>query len=226
MIFDYLAKVRKTFVTNFVRIYYSQFGEDTVLRELLGKKQDGVYVDVGCYHPKKYSNTYLLHKRGWSGVNIDMEEEKIALFRLARPHDYNVVAAISDAKREAVVFRDRSHSLGTSIVPGQIKADRDDLEELTVETKTLDEILSETRYAGRQIDVISIDCEGHDFPVLQSLSLKTYRPKIIIIESQDREIESIVASDMYRYLKSAGYRLRSWMHLSLLFVLEGSYADR
>ena len=34
-------------------------------------------MDVGCFHHKKHSNTYLLHKRGWFGINIDMEKEKI-----------------------------------------------------------------------------------------------------------------------------------------------------
>ena len=75
MVTDFLARVRKAFITDFVRTYYSQFGEDTILRELLGKKRGGVYVDVGCYHPRKFSNTYLLHRRGWSGVNIDMEDQ-------------------------------------------------------------------------------------------------------------------------------------------------------
>ena len=38
---------------------------------------DGFYVDVGCFHPKKHSNTYLLYKRGWSGINIDVEKTNL-----------------------------------------------------------------------------------------------------------------------------------------------------
>ena len=55
--------------------FYSQFGEDKILNELIPNKfTNGFYVDVGCFHPKKYSNTYILFRRGWRGINIDMED--------------------------------------------------------------------------------------------------------------------------------------------------------
>ena len=43
--------------------YFSQFGEDMVLANLFGSREGGFYVDVGCFHPKQWSNTYLLHKK-------------------------------------------------------------------------------------------------------------------------------------------------------------------
>jgi FkbM family methyltransferase len=223
---EFLKRVRKTFLTNYRRTYYSQFGEDTILRELLRKRRDGFYVDVGCYHPKKFSNTYMLRSLGWRGVNIDMEEEKIQLFRLARPQDFNVVAAVSDVRQQVTIHRDRLHSLGSTIVPGLLAKEDAGLETLSLQTRTLDDILAESPLAGKPIDVLSIDCEGHDFQVLKSLSLATYQPKVIIVESHARDIEAIVAGPMYQYLVGQRYALRSWMHLSLVFVLQGSYADR
>jgi hypothetical protein len=222
---NFLKRIRKTFLTNYRRTYYAQFGEDTILRELIGKKRGGFYVDVGCYHPKKFSNTYMLHTRGWNGVNIDMEQEKVNLFRLARPRDFNVVAAVSDVRQQVTIHRDRPHSLGSTIVPGLLPKEDPNLAPLTLVTRSLDEILGASPWAGKEIDVISIDCEGHDFQVLKSLSLATYRPKVIIIESHARDIEAIVAGPMYQYLVGQQYALRSWMHLSLVFVLKGSYAD-
>jgi len=49
---------------------YSMYGEDLFIKEFFKKKQIGFYVDVGCYHPIDGSNTYLLYKKGWKGVNI------------------------------------------------------------------------------------------------------------------------------------------------------------
>ena len=93
-----LKLFNKAFLTNFIKFHYSQFGEDIILREILKKEiSNGFYIDVGCYHPKKFSNTYRLYKKGWSGINIDMEEDKISLFNMVRPRDINVLSPRSSA---------------------------------------------------------------------------------------------------------------------------------
>ena len=55
---------------------YSQFEEDLVIKEIFGNFV-GKYVDIGCFHPVKYNNTALLHKNGWTGTNIDLNQLKI-----------------------------------------------------------------------------------------------------------------------------------------------------
>ena len=75
---DKLSLLRQVYLKKLDKNFYSQFGEDKILFELIPKNfKSGFYVDVGCFHHKKYSNTYLLHKRGWVGVNIDMEKKKL-----------------------------------------------------------------------------------------------------------------------------------------------------
>ena len=58
----------------------------------------GFYVDVGCQHPIWNNNTYLLFKRGWGGVNIDLDQSNINLFKIARPKDFNICSALSSTK--------------------------------------------------------------------------------------------------------------------------------
>jgi len=72
-------------------------------------------MDVGCYHPKKFSNTYMLYKKGWSGINIDMEEDKITLFDMVRPRDLNVLSPISDKEEEVTLYRYSKYGLGSTI---------------------------------------------------------------------------------------------------------------
>ena len=48
----------------------SQFGEDKKIFKLFKKK--GTYLDLGCFHPIRDNNTYLMYKSGWSGINIDL----------------------------------------------------------------------------------------------------------------------------------------------------------
>jgi hypothetical protein len=32
----------------------------------------GKFLDLGCYLPKKINNTFLLETKGWNGVSIDI----------------------------------------------------------------------------------------------------------------------------------------------------------
>ena len=43
-------------------------------------KDKGFYIDIGCYHPLKYSQTHKLYKLGWSGINVDISQDSIDLF--------------------------------------------------------------------------------------------------------------------------------------------------
>ena len=70
-----LNLLRQTYFKTINKNYFSQFGEDRIIKELIKPNyKNGFYIDVGCYHPKKHSNTYLLFKKKkWSGINIYIE---------------------------------------------------------------------------------------------------------------------------------------------------------
>jgi FkbM family methyltransferase len=216
---------RKTFVTNHVRVHYAQFGEDIALREIFGRRRHGMYVDVGCYHPRKYSNTHALHGRGWHGINVDMEAAKIRMFQLLRPRDWNVVAAVSDMPGTVRMYRTRDFGLETTIDEKVARRARDrlqtDAECLTVEVpaRALEDIVASSPFHAERIDLLSIDAEGHDFAVLRSFDLDARRPEVIIIEDHDGDIESILRGEMYAHLRSRGYRLHAWHAPSLIFRL-------
>ena len=76
---------------------FAQFGEDAVLAELFRDTSHGIYIDVGAHHPYRYSNTYLLHKKGWHGTNIDPYPYTIRLFNMARPQDKNICSGVGNA---------------------------------------------------------------------------------------------------------------------------------
>ena len=67
-----------------VRATYSQNQEDLFINNYFKDKKHGFYLDIGCYHPIKYSNTALLHNRGWQGINIDMNQT-LSLIHISEP---------------------------------------------------------------------------------------------------------------------------------------------
>ena len=91
--------------------YYSGWGEDVFIYKFFVYSKNGFYFDIGSYHPIKYSNTCLLHKQGWKGVNIDVNQTSIDLFNIAeRPKDKKIYAknAIFDTSDYANYFIDHS----------------------------------------------------------------------------------------------------------------------
>ena len=73
------------------------------------KKRNGIYVDVGAYHPKLFSNTYLFYKKGWRGICVDPNPEVGKMFRLARPRDVFLNVGVGD--------------VGGSWMPDQVRHD-------------------------------------------------------------------------------------------------------
>jgi len=218
-IFNFLYLARQSFFRKINKNFYSQFGEDRVLKEILKKNiNKGFYVDVGCYHPKKHSNTYLLYKKGWRGINIDIEKNKIEVFRMSRPDDINILDAVSDKKRSVKVHKTQDYGVGSKIIDNT----KTKKNFKTLITKTLNEVIEKTIYKNRRIDLLNIDTEGEDLNVLKSLNIKKYNPSIIIIESHLTSINEILKSKIYIFLVRKKYKLRSWNFFSLIFTLKNS----
>jgi hypothetical protein len=83
---------------------FSQFGEDLYLLRYFDAQMEGFYVDVGALHPFTFSNTYLLHRCGWRGINIEPAPDGAMAFRRYRPRDVNLQVAVASAEGQ-VPFR-------------------------------------------------------------------------------------------------------------------------
>lgn len=189
--------------------YFSQFGEDILVYNLLRttRNQKGIYVDVGAFDPMLFSNTHLLYKRGWRGINIDLEDDKIKKFNRYRPDDINLVRAVSNKKMSMKCLR-YHHPATTRIVPVDESDEVSLIGELPIEVKrletvTLSEILDEHLDRGQAIDYLNVDCEGHEIEVLEGLDFDRYAPKLISVEAQSPEQRS----NMDQFLGEKGYRM-------------------
>jgi hypothetical protein len=92
------------------RVSYSQFGEDLWLADFFAEQPTGLYVDVGAFDPFLFSNTLLLYRQGWHGINIEPHPDALARLQRFRPRDTNLGLAISDVNGEAAFRLDGSFS--------------------------------------------------------------------------------------------------------------------
>ena len=225
LFFKKILLFRLTFFKKINKNFYSQFGEDKILNELIPKNfTNGFYVDVGCFHPKKHSNTYMLFKKGWKGINIDMEKDKIATFNLARPNDYNFLGAISNKIEKVKIYRNQKFGVSSTINKNVIK-NEDIIDDDYIQTTTLNIVLETSPFKGKKIDLLNIDTEGNDFKVIKSLNIDVYNPSIIIIETHLKKIDEIIKSDIYLFLIRHKYILKSWNVYSLIFIKESYYEN-
>ena len=209
LIVDYLYAISKIlFSKKQSRTYYSQFGEDAVLRELISKKdQKGTYLDIGCYHPRKHSNTYLLYKMGWSGMLVDVEKTKLIACKIIRPRDETLLCAVSNEKGFAPIFAPKKYSVLTSLVKIN-----DEFKNIgTIEQKTISEII-ENNLSGNCPTVLSIDVELKDYDAIKSIDFKRHSPKFILIECSDDDfnIDQVLQTKIHRLLIKNKYNLISW----------------
>jgi FkbM family methyltransferase len=202
------------YIRNFKYIFqksYSQFNDDIFIKKFFKNKYNGIYIDIGCHHPFKLNNTYLLHKNGWSGLNIDLIQLNIDLFKIARPKDKNICCAISNKNETCKVYIPNGNILSTEI---SIKKDYADIIKKhhknsyiiqNIKTITFEEILKKFKIKINSFDFLKIDIEGKDYDVLRNINLKKYRPKLICVE--DSAIDNKNSNKIKNYLESIRYKL-------------------
>ena len=97
-----------------------------------------------------------------------------------------------------------------------------------IQTTTLDMLIAKTRFKNRQIDFLTIDVEGLELDVLHGLSLKKYKPKIVVVEYLDLtakklelinlDIKKILSSKIYKFMIKNNYTMINWLHSDIIFV--------
>ena len=214
--FKLVKRVRSINLINISDLTISMtYASPTIEAIAAGKK--GFYVDVGCCHPIMYNNTCLLHKKGWSGINIDLNKTSIDLFKIMRPNDYNICAAMSDINEERDLFFDHYFSpVNTLSESVYNSADKNisfkKFNKKKILTTTFDDIVKNISISF-SIDFLNIDCEGFDYLVLKGFNIKKYNPKLICIETHDvngnpvkmyNEITNFLKNVNYSFLKRCG----------------------
>ena len=211
-----IKKVKKTYSSNSV---------DLIINELFKNKKNGIYIDVGCNHPFVGNNTYKLFKKGWSGINIDLDYTFVDSFNFYRPKDYNLQIGVSDKIGEQDMYYHHERSAINTL---DVKRSNKSVLKKKIKTLTLNNIIENSKFKNKQIDYVSIDVEGYELSILKGFDLNKYNPKALSIEYIDpkmikeeyyhQNINNILNSDLYKYMIDKGYHFVNWLHSDLIFV--------
>ena len=199
----------------FYIIFYKAFsfvapqeGENIILERIFAKKSKGFYIDVGAHHPLRFSNTLNLYQRGWTGINIEPNQEPIKIFRKLRSRDLNLNIAVSTKKNTCNYYKFKDPALNTTDINIYRMRKREGYrctETSIVQTQTLNEILLQN--CKKKIDLLKIDVEGNELDVLKSNNWEKFTPNVIICELINVNLEKLSKNKVYKFLKSKNYLL-------------------
>ncbi len=222
---DYLSIINRK--RKYKKISYSLNGVDLLVDYVFKNKKHGIYLDVGAQHPISNNNTYLLYKRGWSGINIDLDKDNINLFNISRPNDLNLNNAISSKESIKELYFYHAKSPINTIEKKVSEYQSADVKEIKkIDTTTLNNIINKNRF--NKIDYMNIDVEGHELEVLKGFDLDFFKPDVISVEYLDlkmnnlefknNNLNSLINSDLYKYLLNKNYIFVNWIHGDVIFV--------
>jgi FkbM family methyltransferase len=208
------------------RSSFAQEGEDILLWRLMDHDHSiGTYVDVGCNHPFRMSNTAFFYQNGWSGVAIDPNPDFSQEFAKLRPRDHFFNCGVAEkaglltySRFSEPLYNTFNEDKSNEVAEKYSKL----VERVKVPVRRLDEILSEVWPSGRDISFLSVDCEGLDYEVLKSHNFRSYPVDFVCVEVESLNIDIATTDPSINYLKSLGFTFISKLGKSAILVSESA----
>lgn len=195
--------------------YYSETGEDITISEVFNN-QTGTYLDIGSGHPVIGSNTYYYYKRGWNGVCVDPQPNLKIAYKLIRYRDKFIPRVVS-SKEKVTYFRFTNSLLSTTNAKVAQYHQARGLKFIKFELECVNiKNLIPAVIAPTENFFISIDVEGAELEILDSINFSKQRPRAIMIESWVKPWSS--KSELNKLFKRANYELIAYTGLSALYI--------
>jgi FkbM family methyltransferase len=166
---------------------YSQCGEDLIVRFIFDQLDLArpTYLDIGAHHPFDLSNTAALHKHGSRGVNVEPELVHHRILAKYRRRDTNILAGAAPEQGTMRFYVLSSPTLSTflerQVELYRAQFDVDVVREIDVPVITPTEILDQHRTP----DFLSLDTEGMDALILESIDFARHPIKVICVETTE-----------------------------------------
>lgn len=183
-------------------IWFSQFGEDRWIVEHLALPVYGTFVEVGAADGVENSNTLYFERAGWRGILIEPDPRSYPVCKINRPIATVYDCAIGSTPGRAAFVLDKEPTWsGLARTEGMRHP---------VMVRRLDELLG-----GKSVDLLSIDTEGTEIDVFESLG--EIRPSIIIAEFNTIGLPDNGAELSWAIVPK-GYALVHRSEVNLIFV--------
>jgi FkbM family methyltransferase len=160
--------------------------------------------------------------KGCRGINIEANPQLLNDFKKLRPHDININIGISNKDKIFDFYMMKDNTLSTFSkheADLMIAHGKELLEIKKVKLTTITKILEQYNN-GCFPDFLSLDVEGLDFEILQSIYFEKSFPKVICVEAAEYSPIGAGArkEDLIKFLVSKGYYEYANTNLNAIMV--------
>lgn len=207
---------------------YSQCGEDLIVDFLFTwvlNIKNPSFMDVGAHHPWYLSNTYLMYRKGSTGVNIEPDPYLFSSFPKLRKRDININkgVAFNTTSMEADFYIMSSRVLNTfskseaTRVSGQGNVSIEEIKK--IELVNINDLFKKF-YSEKELDFLSIDVEGLDLNILNTIEFEQNKPKVICVETLEYAEQRIIKknTETIDFLKSRDYFVYADTSINTIFA--------
>jgi FkbM family methyltransferase len=212
---------------------YSQSGEDVIIKfifDCIGIKNP-TYIDIGANHPYMLNNTILFYLAGSRGINIEPNPELFKLLNKNRGKDTNLNIGIAQEKGFLDFYLMSSSTMSTFSRAESEKLQKETSIKLNkvvkTDTDSLPNIINQYAH-GIFPDFLSLDVEGFEEVILQSIDYEKNSPKVICIETLSYTENNTELKDqhMIDFLLEKGYRLFADTYINSILVKDDIWKNR
>lgn len=199
---------------------YSLEGEDLIASSILGSNCQKLYFDIGCSSPLLYSNTYTFYQRGWRGLAVDPRDLE-ADWKQHRARDKFVRSAIGSKDTSITYSQFNDPHLNTcDAETAKRYSNKLDIHVLDTTILSCQPAYDMWRaYEKTQApDLVSIDVEGFELPVLESFNLNLMRPKLFIVEMKLFNFQHPEKNNIFNFMAKNAYSLIAKTPLDGFFI--------
>ena len=178
--------------------------------------ENGIFFEAGANEGTRQSNTYLLEKElNWVGILVEPSYH-FNMISKNRPNSiaFNCALVSYDWKKEEIngSFGNIEHEAYNLMSKTEESASfTAGTSDISVKAMTIDDVISSTPYDS--FDLISLDCEGSEFSILNGFNFEKHKTKFFLIET----FVDTVGGDYEQFnkinkmLKENGYELESML---------------
>ena len=216
-------RIKRTFRKSNIRHNgHSQYGQDVVAYELLGKpKSGGLFLDIGANDGVNLSNSLFFEKKGWKGICVEPHPVIFKSLQKERAcHLENACIADKDGAVDFLVVNGASNMLSgindfiddrhRERIHSDIAENGGSTELIPINALSPSSLLR--KYGFTSIDFLSIDTEGCELEILKNFNLKETAPRVISVENGSR------SNSLFKYLTTQGYKLARCVGCDELYI--------